>query len=535
MLEKIGRYYHTIKYLQLRQLIYGIYYRLRNLFFPFELDDSATPAKTKNLKFQDFVDHPISLLSERTFEFLNKKYHFKGSIDWNSQKYGKLWTYHLTYFDFLHQPNMNRSEGVELIRDFIQNQETIQDGMEPYPISLRGVNWIKFLSKHQVKDSEINKSLYNQYRLLGQRIEYHLMGNHLLENGLSLLFSAFYFEDPGFLKRSKDILNEELKEQILDDGAHFERSPMYHLILLHRLLDSFNLVSNNKDNESYDTELELLLLDKIKLMLDWLLEIRFDSGQLPACNDSTNKSPIDTDDMLRYANRLGFNISSITKNSHQSTGESGYRMVKHSNYELLMDFGKPGPNYIPGHAHCDIFSFILYVNKLPVIVDPGVSTYQESETRMKERSTKSHNTVMFDDVEQSDIWKAFRLGRRARVEVLDENEKQLSGYHDGFKEKEAIHKRTFRWNDHQILIEDVMDEVSEKESKAFLHFHPDRNVVTDIDHITVDDKVTIKFDGDAGLQADYYQYANDFNDTERAQCIEITFNDKLVTRIEISE
>jgi hypothetical protein len=535
MLENIKRYYHTIKHLKLRQLVYGIYYRFRNLFFPFKIDDSAIPAKTNSLKFQDFIDHPASLLSERTFKFLNKKHYFKESVDWNFQKHGKLWTYHLTYFDFLHQPGMNQIEGVKLIKDFIRKQETIKDGMEPYPISLRGVNWIKFLSKHQVQDSEINKSLFSQYRLLCQRIEYHLMGNHLLENGISLLFGAFYFEDSDFLKKSKQILNEELEEQILADGAHFERSPMYHLILLHRLLDSFNLVSNNKDNGSYNTDLELLLLNKIKLMLNWLLEIRFDSGQIPACNDSTNKSPVDADDLLDDANRLGFNISTLTKNTYQSTGESGYRMVKHSNYELLMDFGKPGPDYIPGHAHCDIFSFVLHINKVPFVVDPGVSTYEESGTRMRERSTESHNTVMFDGVEQSDIWKAFRLGRRAQVEISDENEQLLSGYHDGFKEKEAIHQRTFRWNDRQILIEDVMDGVNNKESRAFIHFHPDRNVVADVDNITVDDKVTFKLDGAAGLRADYYQYAYDFNDTEQAQRIEIVFKEKLVTRIEISE
>lgn len=535
MLDKIKRYYHTIKHLKLRQLIYGMYYRLRNLFSPFKLDESETPSKTKKLDFEGFVEQPESLISERTFKFLNKKHHFKESINWNFKKYGKLWTYHLTYFDFLHQPGLDRSKGLELIRDFIRKQESVKDGVEPYPISLRGVNWIKFLSKYQVQDSDVNKSLFNQYQLLSRRIEYHLMGNHLLENGVSLLFGAFYFENQELFKKSNEILSEELEEQILADGAHFERSPMYHLILLHRLLDSFNLVSNNKDNGSYDADLELLLLNKIKLMLDWLQEIRFNSGQLPACNDSTHSLPVSTDDLLKYANRLGFNTSFSIKNNHRSTGESGYRMVKQSNYELYMDFGKPGPDYIPGHAHCDIFSFILHVNKLPFIVDPGVSTYEESETRMKERSTRSHNTVMFDEMEQSDVWKAFRVGRRAQVEITDENEQLLSGYHDGFKEKKIIHKRTFRWNDDQILIKDIMEGAKNKDSRAFLHFHPNRNVVTDIDNITVDDKIIIKFNGAEGLQADYYQYAHDFNDTEQAQRIEILFKEKLTTKIELSK
>ena len=35
------------------------------------------------------------------------------------------------------------------------------------------------------------------------------------------------------------ILNSQLKEQIMIDGAHFELSPMYHQHISHRLLDLY--------------------------------------------------------------------------------------------------------------------------------------------------------------------------------------------------------------------------------------------------------------------------------------------------------
>ena len=35
--------------------------------------------------------------------------------------------------------------------------------------------------------------------------------------------------------------------------------------------------------------------------------------------------------------------------------------------------GKIGPDYILGHAHNDIFSFILYVDNEPFIIDRGIS------------------------------------------------------------------------------------------------------------------------------------------------------------------
>ena len=63
-------------------------------------------------------------------------------------------------------------------------------------------------------------------------IEYHILGNHLLENGFSLFFGAYYFQDEKFYVKAKKILTDELDEQILEDGAHFELSSMYHQIML---------------------------------------------------------------------------------------------------------------------------------------------------------------------------------------------------------------------------------------------------------------------------------------------------------------
>ena len=44
-----------------------------------------------------------------------------------------------------------------------------------------------------------------------------------------------------WLSKGLNIIKNELSEQILDDGGHFERSPMYHALLLEDLLDLTNL------------------------------------------------------------------------------------------------------------------------------------------------------------------------------------------------------------------------------------------------------------------------------------------------------
>jgi len=44
-----------------------------------------------------------------------------------------------------------------------------------------------------------------------------------------------------WLGKGLSILAREVPEQVLDDGGHFERSPMYHSIILEDLLDLLNV------------------------------------------------------------------------------------------------------------------------------------------------------------------------------------------------------------------------------------------------------------------------------------------------------
>ena len=150
----------------------------------------------KSIKWENKLNSSLSYSHKiKCFTFLNIPHNFSNQIDWNYTEYGKLWTYNLNYFDFLNQEGMSKEIGIDLINDYIENDKTLKDGKEPYPISLRGINWVKFLSENRVCDSRINKILHQHYFILLKNLEYHLLGNHLLENAFSLLFGAYYFQD----------------------------------------------------------------------------------------------------------------------------------------------------------------------------------------------------------------------------------------------------------------------------------------------------------------------------------------------------
>ena len=267
---------------------------------------------------QPAIPSPITFLGNKHFCFLNQEKDF-ANIDWNFDSYGKLWTYNLNYFDFLLQEGITVDAGLELMQDYLKKASYRKDGIEPYPTSVRGINWIKFLSIHNIIDEQLNTLLFRDYCRLLDNLEYHLLGNHLLENGFSLLFGALYFGDKNFEHAARRILTSELKEQVLDDGAHYELSPMYHQIILYRVLDAYNLLENNTHPFP---EIHSLLEKTALKMLGWLQAICWKDGSIPFVNDAAPGIAPNTHQLLQYAARLGLNAGS------SALGSSGYPQIQ---------------------------------------------------------------------------------------------------------------------------------------------------------------------------------------------------------------
>jgi Heparinase II/III-like protein/Heparinase II/III N-terminus len=523
------RLINTIKYLKFKQIYYRIYYRLRLIIrkgtgFNFVF---SIPSNSFELKLEKSIAS-VQLNKQNNFTFLNLSHCFNGKINWNYSELGKLWTYNLTYFDFLQQEEISKEEGLRLIYDYIDQSGEIKDGLDPYSISIRGINWIKFLSQYRLNNQKINDSLFAQYHILINNLEFHLLGNHLLENGFSLLFGSYHFQNEEFYKKAKKILLQELEEQLLEDGAHFELSPMYHQLILFRILDCVNLVKNNSFKNQ---ELLSLLKDKAKPMLGWINTMTFKSGHIPLFNDSTLQIAPTTQQLNKYAKILNINQQPATSN-HQLT-KSGYRRYIRSNYELIIDVGNIGPDYIPGHSHADTFNFELYIDQKPFIVDTGISTYEKNKIRQLERSTASHNTVTINDKNQSQVWGGFRVGKRAKIIDFKEDDSHIVASHNGYKKIGIIHQRSFKTKEIEIEIKDTL--VGKKvKGKAYFHFHPSiKNIVIEKDRVILSDlNHRINFLGnDIKIEKKTYDYALGFNKTQKSKVIQVSFVEELVSNI----
>ena len=427
----LSLYWRTIRHLTLRQVVYQLWHRLRG---------------RPRLRWTESVPDAVpGVALPITFSFLNQPITFTERIDWNYAANGKLWTYNLTYFDYL--THRNGQEGLALIYDFMRQTPHLRDGLEPYPTSLRVLNWRAFLLDNDIHDPLIERHLYAQAALLRSRLEYHLGGNHLLENACALTVMAVHFAERDWFTQGSKLLHEQLIEQILTDGGHYERSPVYHQLLTGHLLDVYAVL--HADTWADHLSLTDLLRQKIGLMLGWLRAVTFRNGSVPMVNDSAYGVAPDTATLLMKAQALGLPPAAVV------LGDSGYRMLTTPRLECFVDVGPVGPDHQPGHAHADTFSFVLHIDGQPVIVDPGTSTYQTGERRAWERSTAAHNTVTINGQNSSEVWGGFRVGRRAIVALLIDEENAVCATHDGYKYLNEQHTRSIELlNDRTLVIRD---------------------------------------------------------------------------------
>jgi hypothetical protein len=504
----MSRLLHTVRYLKWEQVFYRFYYPFKKKWYkahPPSLHHLQNAQQFPQILFPSFcVYRQIYDPEGNTFSLLNLKHTFGAEIDWNYDANGKLWSYNLNYFNWLNDNDISVSDRLKTINDYIAQEHKVQIGQESYPSSLRIVNWIKFLSSNQIYEEPIIQSLYRQADRLYHFPEYHLMANHLLENGWAILWASCYFNDKKFYIKGADIVQNELTEQILNDGAHFERSPMYHSLILQHFLELSILI--DAKNSFFDDFFYNFIKNKTFKMLGWASTMIFNNHLFPNFADATSGITPTLVELQTVAQHLIFDIKQVVLN------ESGYRKLEQNNIELLFNCGAIGSKYQPGHAHADLLSFCVNINNQSVIVDTGISTYERNQQRLYERSTLAHNTVCIEDTNSLDVWASFRVGHRANVCIIEETSAAIVVRHYGYKRKYGIiHERSITRDGSKIVIVDKLIGWKGQNVRLFLHFHPSVNLKLQEDCWLISGLDTmIKIDN-ASIYSEQYEYCEGFN------------------------
>jgi uncharacterized heparinase superfamily protein len=433
-------------------------------------------------------------------------------IDWGEEYVNPLWTYNLHYFDYardLAQAYRETSDDryletiQTLVLDWISRCSPRSAGWQPYPTSLRIVNWVYSLlllgdALHADVRATIARSLAIQAAWLDRRLEYHLGANHLQVNYKALAIAGLYFEgaqarrwrERGFAGTWRAVTT-----QVLADGVHYERSPMYHAIALGDFLELVAFADAVGEAVSKDVR------TRVREMVRAFGVLSRPDGTLHLFNDAANGIAPGRAELDRMAKAvLGAGMG--TPVGRVALPDAGYWgwIDREQGMRLVLDCGEPGPKHQPAHAHCDLLSFELDLEGRPVVVDSGVCGYAGDPLRDYVRSTRAHNTVQLGRREQSEVWSVFRMGRHARVtraQLDSEGPFRFTGayeLHDG----SAAHERTFDWDGARLRVEDRVAGADGELVRSFLHFHPDLDVEMVSTHLLVTGngcRITIRVGG----------------------------------------
>ena len=532
----VGTFWRTVRHLKPAQVLARLRFRLH------KPRPDLRPAPARQALIGPWVQpaaRDASLVGPGRLLFLNLERDLN-ACGWDDPQIEKLWRYNLHYFDDLNAVGSAERAGIQRVlldRWLRDNPPASGTGWEPYPVSLRIVNWVKWLLGGAPARDAWRHSLAVQARWLSLRLEWHLLGNHLFVNAKALVFAGLYFqgtEAQQWLQTGLAIIDRQLAEQVLADGAQFERSPMYHALALEDLLDLLNIGQALAPAGSVVLTLLPNWRETAGRMLFWLRCMAHPDGGIGFFNDAAHGIAPSNAEIERYAAQLGVRALVPMQEGITPLMASGYVRVARGPAVALLDTAPIGPDYLPGHAHADTLSFELSLGIQRVVVNGGTSCYGLSAQRLLERGTAAHNTVQVAGQDSSEVWSGFRVGRRARPGKLLVDGWAVSCSHDGYRHLPGapVHSRRWQFEDGGLLVQDVVAP-SVAKTVARYHFAPGltvRATGAGAWSVMAGDKplahVTVQT-GQASLMPS--RHAPQFGVVQSAQCLVVNLTDGRAT------
>jgi hypothetical protein len=354
---------------------------------------------------------------------------------WEHADEPRLWRFHLHYWDWAWglaaDPDQLAARAVfaRLWRSWQASAAFGHgDAWHPYPVALRAWSWCG-LQRDLAAGSDIEPhfvaGLAAHAGFLRRHLEYDVRGNHLIKGLKALAGLAVFFADERLLRLALRRLTRQLATQVLGDGGHYERTPAYHCQVLADLIDIADLL--RAAGQPAVSE----LTEAVDRMRRWLGAVLTPDGQVPLFNDGYPVSPELLTALRPVPDPLTPDHPLLLLLS------TGLVCAAVGGWHLLADVGPPRPRLPLGHAHAGALGCVVHVDGAPLLIDTGTSTYEPGPVRRYERSTAAHNTVEVDGADSTEVWGAFRAGRRARVSGLavgaDSSGITCEAAHNGFR------------------------------------------------------------------------------------------------------
>jgi len=307
-------------------------------------------------------------------------------------------------------------------------------------------------------------------------------------------------------------LRREVTHQILEDGGPAEQSLNYHRLVLDLYWLTLDFLEKNTGFDCAEIKRRLLLGEA------FLHAFKDYFGSLPSIGDNDDSCAVAP--RLHPKNRNGFHDDPVTfapplactgaedrnlqesdfalnrpllrrarthktspgKVNYRTFPITGYTLIKGRNgFALSFDHGPLGMAPLFCHGHADALSLILTKSGVPMLVDPGTYRYNTAhEFRAYFRSTRAHNTVTIDNLDQAFQETEFAWSRPFEIGPVSHSREGgdiwVEAEHNGYSRlaEPVWHKRTVFFFDRGIIvIKDSFRGTGFHTFELNYHLHPD--------------------------------------------------------------
>ena len=406
-----------------------------------------------------------------------------------------LWALKLHGFEFLnwaflgHETPTACPDGhatfQEWIRSWVHSDDTdigteqyLRSAWTPHSVSLRVLNLSRYYCwcAEEPVDAAflrlLRRLIFKNALFLENHVEYDIGGNHLIENAVALVIAGVLFDDADqkWLDTGVSVL-EDTSTQFLDDGGHFERTPMYHILTLTRYLTVVDLLRASGRNVPPE------IGNAAQRAAEFLYSIRPPDGRIPLLNDSVFGQALALDTCLAYARAVG--IEPGESPPRIAMPSSGYYWLGEGDDRLLVDGGVFGPPHLPAHSHNDLFAIMLWVDGFRLLTDTGTYEYAPTARRQYSRSVRGHNTVQVGSMEPIPIGGQYLAGRRLQPSVRYLKRGDITLFDGSYGRRRRVgtsyshRRRIFAGPDWWLVEDRVTGETSQRQRvRSRLHLHP---------------------------------------------------------------
>ena len=462
-------------------------------------------------------------LKKFSFSINHRNYEEVGNIKviWEKNRHHHLTIMAMAYF--LTKDEKYAKEVVEQINHWIKDNPFLIGVNWTHPLEngIRLISWVyceRFLRGSEYYDILFNKnslfwlSVYQHQKFIlktysiGSSANNHLIGE-MAGLFISSTFWPYFKESKRWIDYSKKKLEKEIVRQSFNSGVNKEMAFGYQIFAYEFLLLAYLVAREYKNffsevfkeylkkNATVISELTSIyqgipnygdgdegmavqLQDINGGRISWLMEItnslfpelvlNFKSGTLPAA-------------MLGYS---AINNNSIPLDFETIDYKDAGIFIFHRNINelkvsVLFKAGPFGFGSIAAHSHADSLSFTMNVNGVSFFVDPGTFCYHtDLEFRKYFRSTKAHNTLCLDNLDQSEQLGPFLWGKKAQtfVQEFSPSNNYIKAYHTGYKHLPAVHTREIELDD-KLKISDKISGKGQHLLDFRFHLHPDVRIV----------------------------------------------------------